>query len=173
MIVVLVPNMAERMPWKSEAGNSSFSFPLASHRPSRNPWGQNLNKSHQVSQAKGKKLGARSKRQEVSTQRKETAITHPTLLCHTASWGVTQPSGYTFHSSSYLRKFFWKVVFVLGLVAQVIIPATYKAEVWRLKAQVTVERVQSKPGQLCDTLFQIKGKRMGQGNGSVGKLLAT
>lgn len=108
MIVGLVPNMAERMPWKSEAGNSSFSFPLASHRPSRNPWGQNLNKSHQVSQAKGKLLGARSKRQEVSTQRKERAITHLTLLCHTASWGVTQPTGYTFHGSSYPQKILLK-----------------------------------------------------------------
>lgn len=70
--------------------------------------GTNLNKSHQVSQAKGKLLGARSKRQEVSTQRKERAITHLTLLCHTASWGVTQPTGYTFHGSSYPQKILLK-----------------------------------------------------------------
>lgn len=84
-------------------------FPLAFHCPSKNSLGTKPEqKPPGAPSQRKKKKGARSKMQEVSTQRKKTAIAHPTLLCHAVSWGVTQASGYTFHGSSYPQKILLK-----------------------------------------------------------------
>lgn len=65
----------------------------------------------------------------VSTQRKETAVAHPNLLFHMPP-GVLR-SSVAIHSVApvILRRFLLRIVLVLSLVAQVIIPATCKVQI--------------------------------------------
>lgn len=128
MMVVLVPNMAERMPWKSEAGNSSFFFPLAFHCPSKNSLGTEPEQNPPGAPSQGKKKekdqrGRRSAHREIKLQ--SPILPYFATLC----LGELRRQ-VAIHSMAFLilRKFFGKVVFVLGLLAQVI-SATCKVEV--------------------------------------------
>lgn len=74
-------------------------------------------------------MGARSKRHLVSTRRKEAPVTHPTLCFQTALGAFGIPVVIHSMALQILRRFLLKVVYVLGLVAQVIIPDHIPKEV--------------------------------------------
>lgn len=68
-------------------------------------------------------MGARSKRHLVSTRRKEAPVTRPILCFQTAPGAFGIPVVIHSMAPQILRRFLLKVVYVLSLVAQVIIPA--------------------------------------------------